>query len=71
MTRSRGMDKSFDGGKNVKGRERHIVVDSMGLLLTIVVHAANHHTSKAAFKVIETLKHCFPRLIKIIAGAGI
>lgn len=70
MTRSGGIAKGFDGGKNVKGRKRHIVVDSMGLLLTVVVHAANHHDSKAAFKVIETLKYRFPRLVKIIADAG-
>lgn len=70
MTRSGGTDRGFDGGKNVKGRKRHIVVDSMGLLLTVVVHAANHHDSKVAFKVIETLKHRFPRLVKIIADAG-
>ncbi len=43
----------------------------MGLLLTVVVHAANYHDSKAAFNVIETLKHRFPRLVKIIADAEI
>lgn len=64
------MHKGFDGGKNLKGRKRHIVVDFMGLLLTVVVHAANQHDSKAAFKVIQTLKYRFPRLVKIIADAG-
>ena len=69
-TRSGGVDRGIDGGKNVKGRKRHIVVDSMGLLLVVIVHAANQHDSKAAFKVIERLKYRFPRLIKIIADAG-
>ncbi|NDH68508.1 MAG: hypothetical protein EBY22_11530 [Gammaproteobacteria bacterium] len=29
-----------DGGKKIKGRKRHIVVDVLGLLLTVVVHSA-------------------------------
>jgi putative transposase len=31
----------FDGGKKVKGRKRHVLVDSLGLLLKGVVTAAN------------------------------
>lgn len=69
-TRSGSDVRGIDGGKNVKGRKRHIVVDSMGLLLVVIVHAANTHDSKAAFKVIEALKYRFPRLMKIIADAG-
>lgn len=38
----------------------------MGLLLTVVVHAANHHD----FKALDTLRHRFPRLVKIIADVG-
>lgn len=69
-TRSGGLDRGIDGGKKVKGRKRHIVVDSMGLLLVVVVHAANIHDSKAALSVIEALKYRFPRLVKILADAG-
>jgi len=69
-TRKGGTNRGIDGGKNVKGRKRHIIVDSMGLLLVVVVHAANHHDSKAAFKIIESLKYRFPRLVRIIADAG-
>ncbi|PSO51023.1 MAG: IS5/IS1182 family transposase, partial [Cyanobacteria bacterium QH_1_48_107] len=28
--------RGFDGGKRVKGRKRHVLVDSMGLLLAVV-----------------------------------
>ena len=31
----------YDGGKKIKGRKRHIVVDTLGLLLAVVVTAAN------------------------------
>ena len=33
--------RGFDGGKRVKGRKRHVLVNSMGLLLAVVVTAAN------------------------------
>jgi len=69
-TRSGGICRGIDGGKKVKGRKRHIIVDTMGLLLTVVVHAANEHDSKSALKVIEDLKGRFYRLLKIIADGG-
>jgi len=34
-------DVGIDGNKKVKGRKRHIMVDSLGLLLAVVVTAAN------------------------------
>jgi hypothetical protein len=37
-----------DGGKKTKGRKCHIVVDSLGNLLHVQVHAANRHDTKAA-----------------------
>ncbi|MFV0305572.1 MAG: transposase [Moheibacter sp.] len=38
----------YNGGKKIKGRKRHIVVDTLGLLLFVVVHSANIHDSKSA-----------------------
>lgn len=69
-TRIGGEQRGYDGGKKIKGRKRHIITDTLGLLLSVVVHSANTHDSKAAFGVIETLKHRFPRLIKIFADGG-
>lgn len=40
-TAHQGADSGVDGGKNVKGRKRHIVVCGMGLLLAVAVTAAN------------------------------
>jgi putative transposase len=43
--------KGFDGGKKVKGRKRHIVVDTLGLLIAVVVTPANvqdYHGAKPA-----------------------
>jgi putative transposase len=69
-TRVGGQQRGVDGGKKIKGRKRHIVVDTMGLLMAVVVHAGNIHDSKAAFSVIEALKFRFCRLVKIVADGG-
>jgi putative transposase len=36
-----GGERGYDAGKKVKGRKRHILVDTMGNLLKVVVHAAS------------------------------
>jgi len=69
-TRIGGLSRGIDGGKKVKGRKRHIIVDTMGLLLAVVVHAANEHDSKSAPMVIAELRGRFTRLVKIIADGG-
>ncbi len=69
-TRLGGQDRGVDGGKKIKGRKRHIITDSTGLLLAVVVHAANLHDSKGASDVIELLRGRFNRLVKILADGG-
>lgn len=69
-TRIGGLNRGIDGGKKTKGRKRHIIVDTMGLLLAVVVHAANEHDSKSAPMVIAELRGRFSRLVKIIADGG-
>ena len=48
-------ESGFDGGKLIKGRKRHIVVDTMGCLLIVLVHAANIYDGRAARKVLSAL----------------
>lgn len=58
-----GEQHGFDGGKLVKGRKRHIVVDTMGLLLAVVVTAANVDDAQGAQNVLRQLTaQKFPRL---------
>src|SRR6266446_7881631 len=58
-----GEQHGIDGGKLVKGRKRHIVVDTMGLLLGVVVTAANVDDAKGAKEVLRQLaSQDFPRL---------
>jgi putative transposase len=54
----------------VNGRKRHIVVDTLGLLLTVRVHSADIQDSNAAAAVLWRLKGRFPRLQIIWADAG-
>jgi putative transposase len=49
------LESGFDGGKLVKGRKRHIIVDTIGCLLVVLVHAANIFDGKAAHQVITNL----------------
>jgi putative transposase len=48
--------KGFDGGKRIKGRKRHVVVDSLGLLVDVSVTPANTHDTKGAVKVLKKYK---------------
>jgi len=47
-TTPQGGAKGFDNGKKVHGRKRHIWVDSMGLLLSVLVTAADVHDARAS-----------------------
>jgi len=69
-TTESGGERGYDAGKQVKGRKRHIVVDTLGLLLAVVVHAANLQDRDGAKKVLENLKGKFPRLQRIWADGG-
>ncbi len=48
-------ESGFDGGKLIKGRKRHIIVDTMGYVLIVLVHAANIYDGHAARKVLMAL----------------
>ena len=62
--------RGFDGGKKVLGRKRHLLVDTLGLLLKVVVHLASLHDRQGAKLVLGTVKGGFPRLELIWANQG-
>lgn len=49
------MDKGIDGNKKINGRKRHLIVDTLGLVWGVVVHAADIHDSQKAHLLVE---HC-------------
>ncbi len=66
-----GGDRGFDGGKQVKGRKRNILVDTMGNLLKVLVTVANMSDGKAAIALLKTLpKVLFKRLKRLWADGG-
>jgi putative transposase len=63
-----GGERGYDGGKKVNGRKRHIVVDTLGLLLAVAVTAASADDGTAAPRVLEQLDPAeHPRLEKLWA----
>jgi putative transposase len=62
-----GGERGYDAGKKVSGRKRHLVVDTMGLILAVVVHAASIQDYDGARLVLERLRKGFGRL-RVIWG---
>jgi putative transposase len=62
--------RGYDAAKKVKGRKRHILVDTIGLLLIVVVHTANIQDRDGAKLVLEQIKGNLSRLELIWADAG-
>jgi putative transposase len=63
-----GEERGYDQAKNVFGRKRHIVVDSLGLLLAVVVTAADVDDGRAAQTVFEDMPgRNYPRL-RVVYG---
>lgn len=66
-----GGERGFDGGKLVKGRKRHIVVDTMGNLIKAFCSAANLTDQKGALRLLEDLpQRLWKRMNRIWADGG-
>jgi transposase len=60
----------YDAGKRVKGRKRHLVTDTLGLLLRIEVHSAGVQDRDGAALVLDRITRRFPFLERFFADAG-
>ena len=60
----------YDAGKKVLGRKRHILVDTLGLLMTVVIHAASISETAGARMVLSELEQQFWRLKLIWLDGG-
>ena len=66
-TTEMGGERGYDAGKKINGRKRHIVVDTLGLILAVAVHGAAIQDQDGAKLVLEKLRKGFGRL-KVIWG---
>lgn len=64
-----GAGRGYDAGKQTFGRKRHILVDTLGLLLLVIVHSAGIQDRDGARKVLAPLTTRFTRLRKIWADS--
>jgi putative transposase len=63
-----GTERGYEGGKKVKGRKRHLVVDTLGLLVALVIPGAGLDDGVAAPTLLQQLDpNDFPRLETIFA----
>lgn len=65
-----GGPRSYDGGKQVNGRKRHILTDTLGLLLAVLVHPAGINDSQRAPHLLDRVQGLVPRLEVIFADQG-
>lgn len=65
-----GEERGYDAGKKVTGRKRHIVVDTLGLILAVTVHAACWQDQLGACLVLGRLQDKFRRLKVIFADSA-
>ncbi|WP_295815539.1 IS5 family transposase [uncultured Deinococcus sp.] len=69
-TTEAGGPRGYDGGKKVKGRKRHLLVDTLGLVMAIKVHEADIQDRAGAVLLLRDLPNVFPRMHHLWADAG-
>jgi transposase len=69
-TTESGGIRGFDAGKKINGRKRHIITDTGGLLVAVVVHAANIQDRDGAPLVMAAIRSAFPWLRHVFADGG-
>jgi putative transposase len=66
-TTESGGPRGFDMAKRVKGRKRHIVTDTEGSLLAVLVHPANLQDNHGAVPLLRIIGRMFPKLRHLFA----
>ena len=69
-TTESGSPRGYDAGKKIKGRKRHIVTDTGGLLVAVMVHEAGIQDRDGAPALLASIRHSFPWLRHIFADGG-
>jgi transposase len=62
--------RGYDAGKRINGRKRHLVVDTMGLLIVVLVTAASVQDRDGGIRVLDRAKTAMPSLVLVWADAA-
>jgi Transposase DDE domain len=62
--------RGYDGSNKIKGRKRHIAVDTMGWPLAVAVHSAGISDTRGAHLVLLRLFLVLPQLLKFLLDGG-
>jgi transposase len=62
--------RGYDAGKKIRGRKRHLVVDTLGLIMGVVVTGADVSDRAGAMEVLPPILRDQPRLEQLWADAG-
>jgi transposase len=62
--------RGFDAGKKVNGRKRHIVVDTLGLLIVVMVTAASVQDRDGGRRVLDKARMAMPSIVRVWADGG-
>src|SRR5207342_1871699 len=62
--------QGYDAGKKVTGRKRHVLVDTLGLLLNVVVHRGDIQDRDGIRRLLRDAGRRFPSIIKLFADAA-
>lgn len=68
-TNSKTAIRGYDGVKKLTGRKRHIVVDTLGLILSVVVHTANITDRTASLAVLQCSRQDYPSVRDFLADS--
>lgn len=69
-TTEQGGERGYDGGKQVTGRKRHILTDTLGNLLVVVVHPADISDKAGAQQVFTALPPMWQRRLQLVWADG-
>ena len=65
-----GGPRGYDAGKKIKGRKRHLLTDTSGLLVAAIVHTAGIQDRDGAPVLLETMLTAYPWLRHVFADGG-
>ena len=69
-TTESGGIRGYDAGKKTKGRKRHIIVDTLGLMVGLMVHSADIQDRDGAPDLLKSIRYRWPWLLHVFADGG-